>query len=251
MKTTRKQGFTMIEMLVVIVIIGILAGSMVPSIAGFMLNGKLTGMQGKGRQIVMAMKQADTKGNYAGFVWPSSSYAESAPEEQSNGPNMYQDFATTAKYFEEALYVKESDIRKRTRLRVLDLEPSVLSGEGINTASGTTINDNNCAWALAKNTSGVTESVTPILVTRNVNVAQLISVPGNDVNTDAETLLNNQKPFQKDGCVVMYKSGSGKTFTANEVTPKKILEGLGSSKLSDFEESDGNKFEFLSSGKSN
>jgi prepilin-type N-terminal cleavage/methylation domain-containing protein len=251
MKTQLKQGFTMIEMLVVIVIIGILAGSMFPAVAGFMLNGNLTGMMGNGRKVVQAIIAADMSGRYESIAWPSAENAENAPTEKPNGPDMYQDFSSTAKYFEEALYVKEADVTKRNRLKVLkDIEPSAIAGQGVTTASGTTINDNNCAWALAKNTSNAPAKA-PVFVTRNVNVTQLVGLAGNDVSSDVDTLLNSQKPFQKDGCVIIYKDGSGKKFTADEVFPKQMIGELGTGKLNEFEQGEGNKFEFLSSGKSN
>lgn len=251
MKTTRKQGFTMIEMLVVIVIIGILAGSLFGPVTNFMLQGNLTGMMGNGRKVVQAIIAADMDGRYANITWPSDENAENAPTEKPNGPDMYQQFSSTAKYFEEALYVKESDVKKRNRLKVLkDIEPAMIAGQGVTAGTGTTLQDNNCAWALAKNVADA-PSIAPVFVTRNVNVTQLVTVAGNDLSTDADALLNSQKPFQKDGCVIIYKDGSGKKFKGDDVYPAKLLEGLGTSKLNEFEQGDGNKFEFLSSGKSN
>lgn len=251
MKTQLKQGFTMIEMLVVIVIIGILAGSLFGPVTNFMLQGELTGMMGNGRKIVQAITAADMSGRYESIAWPSAENAENAPTEKPNGPDMYQDFTSTAKYFEEALYVKEADVTRRNRLKVLkDIEPSTIAGKGVTTASGTTINDNNCAWALAKNTSNA-PALAPVFVTRNVNTSQLVSVAGNDVASDVETLLNSQKPFQKDGCVLIYKDGSGKKFAADEVFPKNMIGSLGTGKLNEFEQGEGNKFEFLKSGNAN
>ncbi len=251
MKKQLKQGFTMIEMLVVIVIIGILAGSMFPAVSGFMLNGNLTGMMGNGRKVVQAIIAADMDGRYANLAWPATENAEQAPSEKPQGPDMYQNFTTTAKYFEEALYVKEGDVKKRNRLKVLkDIEPAVIAGQGVTAGTGTTLQDNNCAWALAKNVADA-PSIAPVFVTRNVNTTQLVTVAGNDVATDVDALLNSQKPFQKDGCVLIYKDGSGKKFKGDEVYPAKLLEGLGTGKLNEFEQGEGNKFEFLTSGKSN
>ena len=40
--------------------------------------------------------------------------------------------------------------------------------------------------------------------------------------------------FQKDGCVIIYKDGSGKKFAADEVFPKNMIGELGTGKLNEF-----------------
>lgn len=247
MMAQSKRGFTMIELLVVIVIIGILATSLFGPVTNFLLQGKLTGMMGNGRKVVQAIIAADMSGRYEGLAWPASENADLQEDGNQEGPKMNQDFNSTAAYFQEALYVSQQDVTKRNRLKVLkDIEPAMIAGEGVPAASSTTLDDRNCAWILAKNTREIPASA-PVFATKNVNGQALASATGNDSTTDVETLLTTSRPFGRDGCVLIYKDGSGKKFGADEVYPKAMVESLGSGKLSDYKQGD-DAFTFMQSG---
>lgn len=246
MKVTRKQGFTLIELLVVIVIIGILAGALFGPITGALASARRSGMAQTGRQIVQAIIAADSdpNGTYCGYAWPSDAAGRYSGTKPSNGPNMYQAFSTTEAYFTEALYMAQTDAQAREKKKVLkEIEPADLVADGYVEATGTTINEENCAWIIAKNVRQAPGN-TPVLISRNFNCTNLINTAGDDVSADYSTLLTTDEPFGQDGCVVVYRDGSCKDFDGGSVIMRNLVSGLGSGKLSDIKQKD-DTFAFL------
>ncbi len=249
MKASRKQGFTLIELLVVIVIIGILAGALFGPITGALASARRSGMMNVGRHIVQAIITADATGRYRGYAWPADSNGE-YDGDKPTGPDLYQAFSSTADYFTEALYMEETDTNRRNRLKVLqEIEPADLVADGYTEATGTTITDRNCAWTIASN-AGRAAGTTPVLISRNINGSTFAGTAGNDTGADYDTLLTDNQPFGKDGCVLIYRDGSGRDFDAAGVLMRDMVSGLGNGKLTDIEQ-DGNAFKFLETGSGN
>ncbi len=224
-----KRGFTMIELLVVIVILGVLAASLFGPVTDFLLTGKLKGMAGKGSNIVKQINAADLQGNYVNKAWPLSEPYEKP--DGYTGPDMYKTFTSTADYFTQALYLSESDSAKRSRNAVIKgIGVADIAGEGIEVAQGNQVKDENCAWVIAQDVpsaSGSDKEI-PALVTRNVQAQGLLTLVGNDPSDKFDTLLTTKKPFGQDGCVIIYKDGSAKELKADQIRGTEILSGRSS-----------------------
>ena len=83
MKKVSKKGFTLVELLVVIGILGILMASLFPAISSAMLNAKTSAMAANGRKIHTAIIAANTARENAGkgtTVWPQQQAAEGGSE---------------------------------------------------------------------------------------------------------------------------------------------------------------------------
>ena len=177
--TLRKKAFTLIEMLVVIMIIGILAAALFPAISAAIESAKATAIKSKGRGMWTALYSANAEREglnpAAGAVWPAFM------------PGITNGTATL--YFQWLLGYSNS---QQVSPICEDMKVENLAGLGVVPASSpATLGANTLLWCVAVESS-TNSTDDALFYTKNVGFAALTAV-GNatvpNLNGDATVKL--------------------------------------------------------------
>ena len=125
-----KKGFTLVELLVVIGILGILMGALFPAISSAMIKANLSACGMRGRNLFVAITSANTEREALGLgnVWPKTE-----AEENSDSANDPLSAGTTSAsdYFTKLFHMEKIKDAANWKPYVSGVDISVLSGAGV------------------------------------------------------------------------------------------------------------------------
>src|SRR5574344_2980530 len=136
MKKSYRQGFTLVELLVVIGILGILMGALFPALSSAMMRANLSACAMRGRNLYVAMVSANTEREAAGLasVWPRTTTKSSSSG--SNPDISEQSFTSGYEYFNALFDTTDIGDTEKYSPYVTGVDLGALSGSGVQPPAG-------------------------------------------------------------------------------------------------------------------
>ena len=204
-KSTKLSAFTLIELLIVIAVIGILAGMLFPAIKAVMNSAQGTRVANNGKQIVTAITSAniDREANSKGDIWPTVEKA----------------WGSSNEYFARLLGAEGK------KAELTGISTTMFAGGGVEAASDAdTLKTTGCIWSMLAGIS-VCDDNMPFIWTRNMK-----DIADGDFNTSQDTeddwsgkLDDGEKPFGSQQVVLARKGASFQVIKAKDLTSSTFL----------------------------
>ena len=216
MKSVKTKGFTLVELLAVIGVLGILSAALFPAISNAVLQANMTDVGMRGRDIFVAIAGANAQRKILGLdnVWPKTQISGAGGGGATDISAMA--FSSAVDYFSK-LYDGDNIGQPNWSPYVVGFDYSKLAGAGVPSFSGGggRLQAQNVMWTIGANLRDEMEDMIPILVTRNVDCASLYKdLPDGSIGYKLAWSFEYRTPFSNKGFVMIRKGGA--IFKARE-----------------------------------
>lgn len=209
-----KKGFTLVELLVVLGILGVLMSVLFPAVSTVQFKSAMTAVGVRGRNLYTAIFDANTERQKLGLgnVWPRTKGEDSgggAGGEKDIAEQPCQDSTTYFNYLFDMDNVNDS---KKWDPFVSKDALKTLYGNGVEPPKGgSRLEKENVTWIVAANVQDELDDIIPVLLTRNMKASDLLKKydgqKNTKVNLGAANGANFDTPFSNKGFVLVTKGG--------------------------------------------